>query len=258
LKRFFSVLACLVLLLFCAAVGAVFFLPASYLTQPLEQLSQGRVLALNSQGSLWHGRTRLALRSGGQTELARAALLPGELQWQIAVKDWFPLALEVRFSGETLVPQAFALQPGWGGLRLTPGTISLPAEVLEAAGAPFNSLKPGGMLFLSWTEASFQSGQSRAEAFLEWLDARSVLSLVAPLGSYRVQWSVQQSQGQMELSSQSGPLFLSGKGQWNNGRWQMSGVARAEPAQRDALAPLMTWLGQPQTDGSVQWSMGQK
>ena len=93
---------------------------------------------------------------------------------------------------------------------------------------------------------------------MEWRDARSVLSQVVPLGSYRVMLSAEQRSSQLELNSLSGPLFLSGKGQWNNGRWQMSGVARAEPAQREALAPLMTWLGQPQTDGSVQWSMGQK
>ncbi len=258
MKRFFSVLACLALLLFCAAVGAVFFLPASFLTEPLERLSQGRVLALDSQGSLWHGRTRLALHSGGQTEVARAALLPGELEWQVVAKDWFPPIMEVRFRGETLVPQAFSLQPGWDGLRLTPGTVSLPAEVLEATGAPFNSLKPGGMLFLSWTEASFLSGQWRAQGVLEWRDAHSVLSRVAPLGSYRVQWSIQNRQVQMELSSHSGPLFLSGKGQWNQGRWKMNGMAQAEPPQREALAPLLTWLGRQQPDGSVQWNMEQR
>jgi general secretion pathway protein N len=258
LKRLVFVFTTVGMLALSVAAGGLFFLPAAYLTQPLEQLSQGRILALHSQGSVWNGSARLLLRHGGKTEPARAAVLPGDLQWQFEALHLLPPALDVRFRGEPLVQQAFSVRFTSTGVQLLPGALYLPAQALEAVGAPFNTLKPGGGLFLFWTEARFGSGQWRGRATMEWRDARSVLSQVVPLGSYRVMLSAEQRSSQLELNSLSGPLLLSGKGQWNNGRWQMSGVARAEPAQRDALAPLMTWLGQPQADGSVQWNMGQK
>jgi general secretion pathway protein N len=256
LKRFLFALATLSLLLLCSAAGALFFLPASYLTQQLVQVSQGHVLALYSQGSLWNGRARLALRSGGQTEAPRAAVLPGELQWQVGQIHWFPPAIEVKFRGEPLVQEAFSVLIGWNAAQVSSGALYLPAEVLEAVGAPFNTLKPGGDLLLSWTEAKLESRQWQVQAMIDWRAARSVLSRVVPMGSYRVKLAVQQRQGNLELSTLSGPMFLSGNGKWSNGQWQMSGVARPEPAQRDALAPLMTLLGRQLPDGSVQWKAG--
>jgi general secretion pathway protein N len=258
LKRFLFTLTTASIMAMALAAGALCFLPASYLTQPLVELSRGRIVALDTQGSIWNGRARLALRSGGQTEAARAALLPGELQWQIAKIHWFPLALEIRLRGEPLVEQAFSLLVGLNKIQLSPGTLYLPAVILEGAGAPFNTLKPGGELFLSWTGMSFESHQIHSQASIEWRQASSVLSKMAPLGSYRVMLSVQEGQGNLELSTLSGPLFLSGDGKWNNGRWQMNGVARAEATRYDDLAPLMTLLGRQLPDGSVQWKAGNK
>jgi general secretion pathway protein N len=258
LKCFLFTLTTASIMAMAIAAGALCFLPASYLTQALVELSQGRVIALDTQGNIWNGRARLALRSGGQTETARAALLPSELQWQIAKIHWFPLALEIRLRGEPLVQQAFSLWVGLNKTRLSPGILYLPAKTLESAGAPFNTIQPGGDLFLSWTAMSFESRQIHGQARMEWREASSVLSKVAPLGSYRVMLSIQEGQDELELSTLSGPLFLNGSGKWNNGRWQMNGMARAEPTQRDDLAPLMTLLGQQLPDGSVQWKAGNR
>jgi general secretion pathway protein N len=258
LKSFLFMLATVFVLLLSVVVGALFALPASYLAHALNQWSQGRVLALDTRGTIWNGRARLALRSGGQTETTRVAMLPGELHWRLGQIHWFEPAVELKLHGQPLIAQGFSVWISPNTAWLTPGALYMPAELLEGLGAPFNSLKPGGELWLSWVQASFESDLSRLQAVVEWSHAQSILSKVAPLGSYRMAITAQEGQGWLELTSLSGPLLLSGKGQWNRGRWQMTGVARAEPEQREALASFMTVLGPQQSDGSVQWKAGEK
>jgi len=57
---------------------------------------------------------------------------------------------------------------------------------LAGTGAPFNTLRPGGLLEASWTDSRIRGGVLTGEVQVDWRDAQSALSTVAPLGTYRL------------------------------------------------------------------------
>src|SRR5204862_2864036 len=110
-------------------------------------------------------------------------LLPGRLEWSVtgvraghvwarATHDWLAQPLEVGLRAS--------------GLRFAKGSARLPAAALAAAGAPFNTLRPGGVLELRWTDGPFASGARDGELEVDWRDAQSALSPVVAFGSYRL------------------------------------------------------------------------
>jgi len=138
-------------------------------------------------------------------------------------------------------------------LRVEPGNIRLPADLIEAAGAPFNTLRPGGDLRMSWDTLSAHFGAAQGldgTLTLDWSDARSALSPVAPLGSYRLTAHGAGAQIGFELATIKGPLLLSGNGQWTPQHLQFRGEAQAEPAVRTELGPLIGLLGRPSANGA--------
>ncbi len=256
--RWLLALAFLLALILGAVIGALAFLPAAYLTDTVQRASRGQWVALDSQGSVWHGRARWAVRSGGQTETPRMAALPGDLAWQVTDIDFLPPRIHMKFGGEAIVQQRFSVIAGFRGVQVTPGALHVPAGLLEAVGAPFNTLKPGGQVWVSWNDWQFSPKGWQGQLTAEWREARSAVTRVAPFGSYRLTLNAQDQAAQFQVSSLSGPLLVEGQGGWTAGRWEFNGLARAEPAQREALASLMTLLGRAQPDGSVQLSMGQQ
>jgi general secretion pathway protein N len=72
-------------------------------------------------------------------------------------------------------------------VALKAGQAELPAALLVALGAPFNTVRPGGVLAVRWTDLEFKGGALAGDLQIEWREAQSALSTVAPLGSYRLQ-----------------------------------------------------------------------
>ena len=250
---FAAVLAAVLVVL----IANLAWLPSAYLTQGLTQLSQGRMLVLSSQGTVWNGAVQLALRSGGQTQAARVFALPGALRWRTSW-HFSRRPLHLHWSGDALIQQAFTTELGWGGIQISPGALGLPAMLLEAAGAPFNTLKPAGIIELSWPSLLLERSKLEVSATLEWRNVQVAVSRVAPVGSYRAQIQAQQQQGSFVVSTLAGPLQVQGSGQWRPGQANFFGSARSEPAQQQALASLLTLLGPSQPDGSVQLRFGSK
>src|SRR6267378_2468512 len=78
---------------------------------------------------------------------------------------------------------------------------------------------------------------------IDWRDARSALSTVAPLGSYRLRITGAGAPPTMELVTLSGPLQMQGKGTMQGSRIRFNGIAGAEPAMWPALNGLLGVLG---------------
>jgi general secretion pathway protein N len=129
------------------------------------------------------------------------------------------------------------------------GQAEVPAAILTALGAPFNTLRPGGALVATWTDAELKRDGFAGRLEVEWRDAQSALSTVVPLGTYRLRLTGET--GRLELETVRGPLLLRGSGTVRGSRVSFKGLASAEPDMRPALAGLLGVLGPRSGDNAV-------
>ena len=129
------------------------------------------------------------------------------------------------------------------GLKLDPGSAHLPAGLLSVAGAPFNTISPGGTLLLRWDMLRMAGNGFDGDISLDWRAAQSALSPVSPLGDYRMVARVNEGQGDVTLTTLSGPLLLEGVGTISAGKLKFSGTADAVPHMRASLNGLIGVLG---------------
>lgn len=234
---------------FGALAVTLLWAPARWLAWGLHQASQGRVMLHSPRGTVWQGSAQLAL-SGGAGSLDRQAL-PGRLAWALRPSSQ-GLALRLQADCCMREPLQLQLNAGLGqwGLQLNNHQSEWPAALLTGLGAPWNTLQPQGQLQLRTEALQLQWAAGRlqwqGQAVLRAQDMSSRLSTLRPMGSYQVQVS-SPAQGsatpQVQLSTLSGPLQLSGQGQWLGDRLRFSGQAVAAEGQEDNLSNLLNIIG---------------
>jgi general secretion pathway protein N len=193
---------------------------------------------VHAEGSLWRGSGLLAVSNGRQVHL-----IPGRLIWHVQFWDLFFGKLTVTLEHEA-AEEAIEVTLGTDAVRVAAGRIRLPAAVLAAAGAPFNTIRPGGRLNLQWDNLRFEQGRFEGNAQLDWEEAQSALSSVAPLGSFRLTATGRGELGQANLVTLKGPLLLQGEGSMDGAGIRFRGTAEADPEMRDSLDGLIGLLGQ--------------
>lgn len=230
------------------AVTTVVGAPAAWLSGWLAP--PGPVRLVDPTGTLWRGSTLIAVSDGEQ-----ALLLPGRVAWRLdpgallsgrlGATLTHPLAAgEVRLSGDR------------HGIDLAAGTAHLPAAWLVLLGAPFNTLRPGGEVLLTWSDLRLGNATLSGRIEAQWRDARSALSPVAPLGDFRLVASGVGATGDIVLSTLSGPLLLQGRGRLADRVVRFSGTADAEPAMRPRLNALIGILGARAGDHvTLDWAL---
>lgn len=230
------------------AVTVVVAAPAAWLSGWLAP--PGPVRLVEPAGTLWRGSALIAISDGNQ-----ALLLPGRVAWRVdpgallsgrlGVTLTHPLAAgEVRIAGDR------------HGIDLAAGTAHLPAAWLVLLGAPFNTLRPGGEVLLTWSDLSVGNATFSGRIEAQWRDARSALSPVAPLGDFRLVASGTGATGDMVLSTLSGPLLLEGRGRMADRVVRFNGTADAEPAMRPRLNALIGVLGARAGDHvTLDWAL---
>jgi general secretion pathway protein N len=203
--------------------------PAAWLGEILA--ANTRLRLVDARGTVWQGSAILGVSDGRET-----TLLPGRVEWQLqsvtsarVLHPWLTRPLGVSFASGRV---AFAQ----GGARL-------PAGVLAGLGAPFNTVRPGGVLEVAWSDSEVAGSGFRGEVRVDWRDARSALSTVAPLGAYRLLLSGAGREPSFTLQTLEGPLQLSGNGRMMGSRVRFQGIATAEPSMRAALDGLLGVLG---------------
>ena len=182
--------------------------PAAWLGDWLEARSKLRLV--DARGTLWQGTALLGFSNGRET-----TLVPGRIEWRI---DTFT---PNRIAGQVSHPwlrSPLALSLGTQGIGFAKGAARLPAGVLASAGAPFNTVRPGGILELAWTDGEIRGTALTGELQIDWRDAQSALSTVTPLGSYRLRITGAGAPPTMELHTLSGPLQMQGKGTMEGSR----------------------------------------
>ena len=233
MKRFSRPGLIVVLLALTAAVTVVVRAPAAWLGDWLE--GHTRVRLVDARGTVWHGSAFIGFSNGREI-----TLVPGRIEWQVdgirpggigarLTHAWLSSPLQVSLARE--------------GVAFAKGSARLPAGVLASAGAPFNTLKPGGTLEASWTDTVLRGAALTGEVQIDWRDASSALSTVAPIGSYRLRVTGRGDGSALELATLSGPLQLQGRGRIEGSRIRFNGTAGAEADMRPALNGLLGVLG---------------
>jgi len=222
-----------VLLALASAITIVVRAPAAWVGDWLEARSKLRLI--DARGTVWQGSALLGFSDGRET-----TLVPGRVEWRIPGFDTARVHVQI---AHRWLERPLELSLGAQGVHFAKGSARLPAGVLASAGAPFNTVRPGGVLELAWTDADLRGAALNGELQIDWRDARSALSTVAPLGSYRLRVTGAGAPPTMELVTLSGPLQMQGKGTMQGSRIRFNGTAGAEPAMWPALNGLLGVLG---------------
>lgn len=222
--------------------------PAQWAALALRSATDDRVDLAETSGSLWRGRGTLVLTAGSDAAAARASL-PEPLSWTLSPWALLTGTIDLTLSHPSALSQPLSL-------RLAPGrpavlgatTLQLPASLLMGLGAPWNTLKPGGVLKVSWDRLQVAPGELHGQLGAEWQFASSSLTPVSPFGHYRLVTNGQYPGMTLQLQTLAGPLELSGTGTIDaGGRFRFDGLARpqpdADPLVKSQLLGLIALLG---------------
>ncbi len=232
-SRLASALAFALLLIVACAATVAWRAPAAWLGDWLASRSKLRLL--DARGTVWHGSALVGVSDGRET-----TLLPGRLDWDVervtTVRVWARVT-------HPWLKSPLAVAVGQQGAAFAKGSAQVPAGILTSIGAPFNTIRPGGVLQVSWSDGELRGAALAGEVKVEWRDARSALSTVVPLGSYQLRIAGSGNAPTLELQTLAGPLQMQGTGTMTGSRVRFRGTASAEPAMQPALNGLLGLLG---------------
>jgi general secretion pathway protein N len=223
--------------------------PAAWITPQFARQTGGHVNLVDPAGSVWHGSATLMLAAG--SDLSAATLLPGRIEWHTGFWPLFTGRLRMVMRHSEAMPDPITVDATPRSATVTPGTLAVPASLLSGLGAPFNTLDLQGDVQLSWSEWRSFNRQAFGQLTVTLNDVSSRISLVKPLGSYRVTLQAQGASSTLDLTTLKGPLMLNGSGTVSGASTSFHGAASAAPEARDNLAGLLNLLGRPSGPGTV-------
>ena len=237
--RFFLVLVAVLTVVVTAAMRA----PAVWVADWLQ--SHGRLRLVDARGTIWSGSGMIGVSDGRQV-----LLIPGRISWNIGLAAITTGRVMAELAHPSL-PAPIAVSLTARSITVKAGQSELPAALLVALGAPFNTIRPGGALGVRWSDLEIKDGALAGGLQIEWREAQSALSPVAPLGSYRLQIAGAGDTARVQLDTLRGPLRLQGSGTVKGGRISFKGVASADPQMRPALIGLISVLGRRVGDEAI-------
>lgn len=233
-KRAFALFA------FAYLITLLITAPASLLDRCLQYASQGRLLLANASGTIWNGSAALALR----TQDGRPIGLPF-LHWEIAVPSLFAGKIRARLQWDGQ-PPASATEAifSFNRIELHHALLQLPAQVLDEASPVLKPARFRGQIQIQCDRLVFSGGGMEGNAVIDWRQASSALSSIAPLGSYRLALNGTGDRINIGLTTASGILLLDGEGNWSPGRGlEFHGKAQASAGNYDNLTELLHHFG---------------
>ncbi len=231
----------------------VLFAPAAWLAAALPAVTQGHIELMDPRGTVWSGSGRLLLAGGSGSRDSTA--LPGRVTWTLR-PAWLGVSVKLHAACCTPSPIQAQLQWRWAKQELRVENLSSewPAALLTGLGTPWNTLQAQGSLQLSSQDLVLSRFEGRlalsGSVQVRALDMSSRLSTVRPMGSYQLRLLGGPAPS-LELSTLSGTLQLSGKGNWVGPRLRFSGVAAVEPELVGAYTNLLNIIGRRQGAQSI-------
>jgi len=155
----------LTLYLFVAllAVGAVMAVlaPAQWLADRIRAATAEHVELADASGSIWSGQATLVLTSGDARASTRTSL-PDPVRWTLAFWPLLKGTIEVTLTHPSALSQPLTARTTLDKrTELGPAALRLPAAMLIGLGAPWNTIRPSGVLLLSWDRLSIAPGSAK-------------------------------------------------------------------------------------------------
>ena len=224
MRAVYLIVAALVILIVTALVVA----PAQWAASYVRSASNGRVELAEANGTIWNGSAIVVIASPAETGASRASL-PERLSWRLS--PWALLAgqIDLALTHPSALSQPLTVNAPLFGKTVTlgPATMRLPASLLVGLGAPWNTIRPGGILTVSWDRLAVEPGRWQGRLSGEWQYASSGLTPVSPMGHYRPnQWHL--AGNSTGITNHFGSPRA--EGQWHNqrgGRLRFTGRAQA-------------------------------
>jgi general secretion pathway protein N len=232
--------------------------PAQWAASALSNATGGRVELADASGTAWNGSALLVLASSPEPSAPRATL-PERLSWRLSPWSLVVGQLDLTVSHPSALSQPLAVRAtllGPGTATLSATTLRLPASLLVGVGAPWNTIRPGGILMVTWDRLQIGDGRIQGNIGAEWQYASSALTPVSPMGHYRLQTNGVWPGTQLDLLTISGPLELKGSGTIAaGGRLRFTGRAQAlagtDPGVKAQLTGLISLLGRRDGEGAL-------
>lgn len=226
--------------------------PASLLDRCLQYASQGRLLLANANGTVWNGSATPALR----TQDGRLIGLPF-LRWEIAVPPLFTGKIQTRLQWDDQ-PPASAMEAifSFNRIELHHALFQLPAQVLNEVSPMLKPAQFRGQIQIQYDHLVFSGSGIDGNAVVDWRQASSALSSIAPLGSYRLALNGMGKRINIGLTTTSGILLLEGDGNWLAGQGlEFHGKAQASAGNYNNLTDLLHHLGPEVSPGVHGFSL---
>ena len=209
--------------------------PAQWAASALKNATGGRIELADASGTAWNGSALLVLASSPDPAAPRATL-PERLSWRLSPWSLVVGQLDLTVTHPSALTQPLAVRAplfGTGAATLSATTLRLPASLLVGVGAPWNTIRPGGILLVNWDRLQIGSDRIQGNIGAEWQYASSALTPVSPMGHYRLQTNGIWPGTQLDLLTISGPLELKGSGTIAaGGRLRFTGRAQAMAGHR--------------------------
>lgn len=237
--------------LFGVLAGAVLFAPAAWLAQAVATATDQRLVLSDARGTIWSGSAVPVLTGGADSR--DASFLPGRLEWTLSPR-LYGVELAARQECCLSGPLLIQIRPGLGRVRATlaptAGAVGQwPSAWLGGLGTPWNTLQLGGSFRLATPGVTIESVEGRwrldGRLDLELEGVSSRLTTLETLGNYKVTLSGSgaNSATLLSLSTQDGPLQLTGSGTWGPGGVKFRGEARSATVDEAALSNLLNIIG---------------
>ncbi|MBT0569149.1 type II secretion system protein N [Curvibacter sp. CHRR-16] len=244
--------------LLCGALCTTLWMaPARWLASGVAQITADRLQLQAPQGSIWHGSAQWVLGAGKDSGISETLSLPGRMGWAWQLGWAAGPTVGVTLHPDCCRRAPITLQVGWnnGKPRLTVHEIAetdslrIPAKLLTALGAPWNSLQLNGTIAFSGSTLQLPLQPSKVLWDGRWqldiLNLESSISTLRPLGSYRIS-SDGSTSNQVQINTLNGALLIEGQGQFVSNRLRFRGYAEAAPGNEDALNNLLNIIGRRQ------------
>ena len=226
--------------------------PATLFDSILLRASRGGVRVAEAQGTVWSGAGRLEVRdAAGSRGVGTAvfwsfkpqSLLHGRLGFEVGI-------------GAAAKPFLLTLSPF--RIELADAQFTLPAAAIGVALPKLALLDPSGDLQVGVARLTLADGVILGDALVEWHDAGSSLTEVAPLGDYALRVEGRVDALSAVLTTVNGPLQLDGKASFGRrGAPLLVATARVEKKYQPQLAPLLRLIGVERPDGSFDLQLNQ-
>ena len=199
--------------------GLISFAPASLMGSVLERTSGGTLTLAQTKGSLWNGSGVALLRLKARYQTL------GSYRWKLQLLN---ASLQVQ-AGEA-VPMTVRYVPFSGRINIDNLHLALPVSIIEIAAPQLGPYQLQGSLQAGCDHLTLDASGMNGQVTMDWLHAASALSTIRPLGDYRILVQGRGNVLDMQLSTLSGKLLLSGNGSYDNAAgMRFTGTAQAAP-----------------------------